>query len=83
MSLLRRNIVSITTQSTLISSRSFISTQSIRTMASQTSQQVHRMTLFKIADSKDVQAVLDKYATLAQDAKKVCTGSNASYSTID
>ncbi|KAI4794772.1 hypothetical protein E4T45_12308 [Aureobasidium sp. EXF-8846] len=39
-------------------------------MASQTSKQVHRTTLFKIAESKDIQAVLDKYATLAQDAKK-------------
>ncbi|KAG9662073.1 hypothetical protein KCU98_g2072, partial [Aureobasidium melanogenum] len=39
-------------------------------MASAASKQVHRVTLFKIPDSSDVQAVLDKYATMAQDAKK-------------
>jgi hypothetical protein len=40
-------------------------------MASAASKQVHRVTLFKIPESKDVQAVLDRYTTLAQDAKKV------------
>ncbi|KAI4763898.1 hypothetical protein E4T52_04196 [Aureobasidium sp. EXF-3400] len=39
-------------------------------MASAASKQVHRTTLFKIPDSNDIQAVLDKYATMAQDAKK-------------
>ncbi|KAH0345660.1 hypothetical protein KCU81_g4284, partial [Aureobasidium melanogenum] len=39
-------------------------------MASAASKQVHRTTLFKIPKSSDVQAVLDKYATMAQDAKK-------------
>jgi hypothetical protein len=71
MSLLRKNILPITSKSILLFRRSFINIQSIRNMASQTSKQVHRTTLFKIAESKDIQAVLDKYATLAQDAKKV------------
>jgi hypothetical protein len=70
MSLLRKNIAPLT-KSTLFSYRNFSITQSIRNMASQTSKQVHRTTLFKIPESKDVQAVLDKYTTLAQDAKKV------------
>ncbi|KAI4728062.1 hypothetical protein E4T49_04201 [Aureobasidium sp. EXF-10728] len=39
-------------------------------MASEASKQVHRTTLFKIPESRDVQAVLEKYATLAKDAKK-------------
>jgi hypothetical protein len=71
MSLLRKNILPITSKSNQFSHCSFTSKQSIRNMASQTSKQVHRTTLFKIAESKDIQAVLDKYATLAQDAKKV------------
>jgi hypothetical protein len=70
MSLLRKHIAPFT-KSTLLSYRSFNNTQSIRNMASETSKQVHRTTLFKIPESKDVQAVLDKYTTLAQDAKKV------------
>jgi hypothetical protein len=70
MSLLRKNIAPLT-KSTLFFYRNFSNTQSIRNMASQTSKQVHRTTLFKIPESKDVQAVLDKYTTLAQDAKKV------------
>ncbi|KAH0294228.1 stress responsive A/B barrel domain-containing protein [Aureobasidium namibiae CBS 147.97] len=39
-------------------------------MASAASKQVHRVTLFKIPEPKDIQAVLDKYTTLGQDAKK-------------
>jgi hypothetical protein len=71
MSLLRKNILPITSKSILLSHRSRVNLRLIRNMASQTSKQVHRTTLFKIAESKDIQAVLDKYATLAQDAKKV------------
>lgn len=41
-------------------------------MASATSKQVHRITLFKVPDSNNIQPILDKYATMAQDAKKVC-----------
>jgi hypothetical protein len=68
MSLLRKNIIPLTT---LLSHRSFTTTQSIRDMASAASKQVHRTTLFKIPNSNDIQAVLDKYATMAHDAKKV------------
>lgn len=71
MSLLRRNILPLNLQSTVLSPRNFISTQPIRNMASAASKQVHRVTLFKIPESKDIQAVLDKYTTLGQDAKKV------------
>jgi len=71
MSLLRKHIAPHTLQPTLLLQRSFTSRQSIRNMASAASKQVHRVTLFKIPESKDVQAVLDKYSTMAQDAKKV------------
>lgn len=72
MSLLRKNILSPSSQSTLPFCRSFTTTKSIRNMTSAASKQVHRTTLFKIPNPSDVQAVLDKYATMAQDAKKVC-----------
>jgi hypothetical protein len=38
-----------------------------------TAKQVHRTTLFKIPDTNNIQPILDKYSTLAQDAKKVHT----------
>lgn len=43
-----------------------------RSMASNTAKQVHRITMFKVPNSNDIQSILDKYATMAQDAKKVC-----------
>lgn len=72
MSLLRQTVFSLYPQSTLAFRRSVTTNKSIRTMATAASKQVHRVTLFKIPDSNDVQAVLDKYTTMAQDAKKVC-----------
>ncbi|KAK6007772.1 hypothetical protein QM012_004586 [Aureobasidium pullulans] len=48
-------------------------------MASAASKQVHRVTLFKIPNSNDVQAVLDKYATMAQDAKKMAEQDGKAY----
>jgi hypothetical protein len=47
-------------------------------MASAASKQVHRTILFEIPDSNDIQAVLDRYATMAQDAKKVSRTSSPS-----
>jgi hypothetical protein len=72
MSLFRKDIFPLSPQSTLLFHRSFTTTKSVHNMASAASKQVHRVTLFKIPNSSDVQAVLDKYATMAQDAKKVC-----------
>ncbi|KAI5269653.1 hypothetical protein E4T47_06893 [Aureobasidium subglaciale] len=39
-------------------------------MASAASKQVHRITMFKVPDSSNIQPILDKYTTLAQEAKK-------------
>lgn len=69
MSLFKKSILPLPPHT--ISIRRHISARSIRSMASEASKQVHRITMFKIPDPSNIQPILDKYSTMAQDAKKV------------
>ena len=89
MSLFKKSILPLPPHT--ISIHRHISAKSIRSMASEASKQVHRITMFKIPDPSNIQPILDKYSTMAQDAKKVCFhpcyklahGSDIDFSTQD
>lgn len=70
MSLFKKSILPLPPHT--ISIRRHISARSVRSMALEASKQVHRITMFKIPDPSNIQPILDKYSTMAQDAKKVC-----------
>ncbi|THW99719.1 hypothetical protein D6D17_06497 [Aureobasidium pullulans] len=81
MSLFKKSILPLSPHT--ISIHRHLSARSIGSMASEASKQVHRITMFKIPDPSNIQPILDKYSTMAQDAKKLAHGSDIDFSTQD